>query len=156
MESKTFQQMFKDATKGNQPFPYQITFAGAAQLPELLNVPTGAGKTATAILGWLWRRCFTGDLAVRAACRAAWFIACPCACSWNKPAKKRRPGSSTWDSKKKSMSIFSWAARTPRLGSGTRTRGHSHRHTGHASIPRSQPRLRHEPLPLANALRSPK
>jgi CRISPR-associated endonuclease/helicase Cas3 len=60
-----FKQMFEAATMTCQPFPYQIGFAEADQLPELLNAPTGAGKTATAILGWLWRRCFTMDKTIR-------------------------------------------------------------------------------------------
>ena len=38
------------------PFPYQERLATAPEIPILLNVPTGAGKTAAAVLGWLWRR----------------------------------------------------------------------------------------------------
>lgn len=38
------------------PYPFQTAFAEAAELPHLLNVPTGVGKTATAVLGWLYRR----------------------------------------------------------------------------------------------------
>ena len=53
--------MFREATGGADPFPYQIAFAESWQLPELVNVPTGAGKTATAILGWLWRPRFAED-----------------------------------------------------------------------------------------------
>jgi CRISPR-associated endonuclease/helicase Cas3 len=45
-----------DNPKGRAPYPYQERFAAASQLPHLLRAPTGAGKTATAILGWLWRR----------------------------------------------------------------------------------------------------
>jgi len=52
----TFEELFKKATGGLEPYPYQARFATAESLPHLLNVPTGAGKTATAILGWLWRR----------------------------------------------------------------------------------------------------
>lgn len=54
----TFKDFFRTATDGRDPYPYQERFAMAAELPELLNVPTGVGKTATAILGWLYRRRF--------------------------------------------------------------------------------------------------
>src|SRR5438067_1355067 len=37
------------------PYPYQERFAEAKSLPHLLRAPTAAGKTATAVLGWLWR-----------------------------------------------------------------------------------------------------
>src|SRR5262245_10323249 len=49
-----FQSFFVQATS-SEPYPYQERFAGAEPLPNLLRAPTGAGKTATAILGWLWR-----------------------------------------------------------------------------------------------------
>jgi CRISPR-associated endonuclease/helicase Cas3 len=48
-----------------KPFPYQRALAECAALPELLEVPTGTGKTAAAILGWLWRRRFHPMEAVR-------------------------------------------------------------------------------------------
>ncbi|HBI43803.1 MAG TPA: CRISPR-associated helicase Cas3' [Planctomycetales bacterium] len=52
----TFTDLFNSATCGEQkPFPYQIAFAESGNLPELVHAPTGSGKTATAILGWLWR-----------------------------------------------------------------------------------------------------
>src|SRR5215468_556069 len=51
----TFREFFRTAT-GNWPHPYQRRFAEGAELPHLLRAPTGAGKTATAVLGWLWRR----------------------------------------------------------------------------------------------------
>jgi CRISPR-associated endonuclease/helicase Cas3 len=38
------------------PFPYQRDLAQGDRLPEVLEVPTGTGKTAAAVLGWLWRR----------------------------------------------------------------------------------------------------
>jgi len=50
-----FDNWFKKAT-GRKPFPYQRALAQCGRLPELLEVPTGTGKTAAAILGWLWRR----------------------------------------------------------------------------------------------------
>jgi CRISPR-associated endonuclease/helicase Cas3 len=51
----TFDQFFQRAT-GTAPYAYQRTFAEASTLPDLLEAPTGSGKTATAVLGWLWRR----------------------------------------------------------------------------------------------------
>ncbi|MEW6247046.1 MAG: hypothetical protein AB1555_10085 [Nitrospirota bacterium] len=50
-----FSRWFKQAT-GHEPYPFQIRFACDAALPELVDVPTGLGKTAMAVLGWLWRR----------------------------------------------------------------------------------------------------
>ena len=52
-----FDTFFKLAT-GNPPYPYQTCFAKGERLPDLLSVPTGVGKTATAVLGWLYRRRF--------------------------------------------------------------------------------------------------
>jgi CRISPR-associated endonuclease/helicase Cas3 len=46
---------FKKAT-GHEPFPYQISLALSPQLPQLIGIHTGAGKTAAVILAWLWRR----------------------------------------------------------------------------------------------------
>ncbi len=45
----------KDAKKTERPFDYQERLADEI-LPELLNVPTGAGKTAAILGAWLWRR----------------------------------------------------------------------------------------------------
>src|SRR5436309_12420916 len=70
-----FDNFFHVAT-GHLPFPYQKWLAGdeapgsdgssdsaqriehdeAQALPELLQDPTGTGKTAAAVLGWVWRR----------------------------------------------------------------------------------------------------
>lgn len=52
-----FDDYFKQAMGSDRaPYPYQRAFAEAGELPDLLNVPTGVGKTATAVLGWLYRR----------------------------------------------------------------------------------------------------
>ena len=62
----TFADLFDRATCGEQkPFPYQIAFAESADLPELVHAPTGSGKTATAILGWLWRYFHSGEATPR-------------------------------------------------------------------------------------------
>jgi len=40
---------------GLKPFPYQCRLA-EKPWPELLDVPTGMGKTAAVALAWLWKR----------------------------------------------------------------------------------------------------
>ena len=49
-----FERFFFEAT-GHSPYPWQATVARDG-LPELIDVETGAGKTAGVVLGWLWRR----------------------------------------------------------------------------------------------------
>lgn len=71
----TFDVFFTHAT-GNGPFPFQRDFAGAPQgrsdwqgadgPPALVDVPTGLGKTAMAVLGWLWRRRYADERVRRA------------------------------------------------------------------------------------------
>ncbi|SIO61241.1 CRISPR-associated endonuclease/helicase Cas3 [Singulisphaera sp. GP187] len=61
----TFDKLFKQAT-GNSPYPYQRRLATAPELAELVRVPTGAGKTAGAVLAWLWRRFYAEDKVRRA------------------------------------------------------------------------------------------
>ena len=57
-----FDEFFRQATKIAQgPFPFQRSFATAPSLPNLVRVPTGLGKTAMAVLGWLWRRRFADE-----------------------------------------------------------------------------------------------
>jgi len=63
---KEFIRWFQQAT-GHEPYPFQIRFACDTVLPELVDVPTGLGKTAMAVLGWLWRQRFHPDEAVRKA-----------------------------------------------------------------------------------------
>ncbi len=60
MTFNNFDDFFLEAT-GEQRFPYQAEFANRPDLFELVHAPTGAGKTATAILGWLWRRRFATE-----------------------------------------------------------------------------------------------
>ena len=50
-----FTDFFTKAT-GNYPYPYQTRLAEGPTLPNLLQAPTGAGKTEAVVLAWLWRR----------------------------------------------------------------------------------------------------
>jgi CRISPR-associated endonuclease/helicase Cas3 len=56
----TFREFFQLATRsesdphGRSAYPYQERFAEDSRW-HLVRAPTGAGKTATAVLGWLWR-----------------------------------------------------------------------------------------------------
>ena len=49
-----FTEFFTTAT-GYQPYPYQAELADGEELPALLKVPTGAGKTEAAVLGWFYK-----------------------------------------------------------------------------------------------------
>ncbi len=51
-----YAQFFKTAFGKGDPFDYQYRLARVASLPSLLNVATGAGKTAAIVGSWLWRR----------------------------------------------------------------------------------------------------
>jgi CRISPR-associated endonuclease/helicase Cas3 len=50
-----FDKFVRTATKGKSPYPYQRRLADGG-LPDVLCVPTGAGKTLAATLPWLYRR----------------------------------------------------------------------------------------------------
>jgi CRISPR-associated endonuclease/helicase Cas3 len=55
---KTFDALFREAT-GYRPYAYQARIARDG-LPEVVQAPTGAGKTGV-ILAWLWRRLYGPD-----------------------------------------------------------------------------------------------
>ena len=55
-----FSAVFEKAC-GFAPYDYQIRLATGEQLPELLDIPTGVGKTAAVVLAWLWRRRFAEE-----------------------------------------------------------------------------------------------
>lgn len=61
----TFDEFVRKATDGQKPYAYQSRLA-AEGLPDVLRIPTGAGKTLAAILPWLYRRVHHPDRAVRA------------------------------------------------------------------------------------------
>ena len=48
--------VFFRAAFNHEPFDYQRRLAMSEELCSLVNVPTGAGKTAATLGGWLWRR----------------------------------------------------------------------------------------------------
>lgn len=54
-----FEQFFEIAT-GHGPYGYQSRLA-KSDWPELLDIPTGLGKTAAVIMAWLWKRCVARD-----------------------------------------------------------------------------------------------
>lgn len=56
-----FEVFFERAT-GRRPFPYQRRLALDEPLYQLIDVPTGAGKTAAVVLAWLWRRRFAEEV----------------------------------------------------------------------------------------------
>ncbi|MGH8644134.1 MAG: type I-G CRISPR-associated helicase/endonuclease Cas3g [Gammaproteobacteria bacterium] len=51
----TYDAFFREAQLGAAPFPYQQRLA-LEDWPELLDVPTGLGKTAAVTLAWAWKR----------------------------------------------------------------------------------------------------
>lgn len=59
MNLPRFDQFFNDAT-GHPPYDYQSRLAGndsgTACRSQLINVPTGLGKTAAVVIAWLWNR----------------------------------------------------------------------------------------------------
>jgi CRISPR-associated endonuclease/helicase Cas3 len=52
---------FHKATGREVPFEYQTRLAERDTWPDLLEAPTGAGKTAAIVLAWLWRRHFAPE-----------------------------------------------------------------------------------------------
>jgi len=48
--------VFFRAAFNHEPFDYQRRLAMSEEMCSLVNVPTGAGKTAATLGGWLWRR----------------------------------------------------------------------------------------------------
>lgn len=61
ISSVSFEALFRQATAEPSPLPYQARLALNNPLPVLMDVPTGLGKTAGAILAWVWRRRFADD-----------------------------------------------------------------------------------------------
>jgi len=59
-EDVGFDAFFKKATD-HDPYPFQKRLALGELLPELIDVPTGMGKTDAVVLAWLWRRRFASQ-----------------------------------------------------------------------------------------------
>lgn len=68
------------ATRGNPagfvPYAYQQRIAEDG-FPDLIQVPTGSGKTMAAVLPYLWRRLFHADPSIRAATPRRLIVALP-------------------------------------------------------------------------------
>ena len=59
MTDKSYKEFFKTAMgwedKDGTPYPYQEKLA-TESWPELLDIPTGLGKTAAVVLAWVHKR----------------------------------------------------------------------------------------------------
>ena len=55
-----FDAFFRKAT-GHDPYPFQKRLAACDRLPELIDIPTGLGKTDAVVLAWLWRKRFASQ-----------------------------------------------------------------------------------------------
>lgn len=55
-----FARFFEQATE-HTPFPYQVRLAEDPDLPEVISIPTGLGKTAAVTMAWLWHRYGAGE-----------------------------------------------------------------------------------------------
>ncbi len=58
MINVSYNELFTTATGLPEPFKYQEILATTPTFPEMIDIPTGLGKTAAVILGWLYRRRF--------------------------------------------------------------------------------------------------
>jgi len=56
-----FGDFFKAATTGRSAYAYQCALASERFQSRLVHLPTGCGKTAAALLAWLWRRSVDRD-----------------------------------------------------------------------------------------------
>ncbi len=57
---REYEAIFKQAmANGRCPYPFQARLATAEAFPSVLAIPTGLGKTAAAVLGWIYRRRFS-------------------------------------------------------------------------------------------------
>lgn len=54
-----FQALFQQAT-ANEPYPYQTRLA-TEPWPDMLNIPTGLGKTAAVTLAWIFKRGYRAE-----------------------------------------------------------------------------------------------
>ena len=54
MHYTTYSEFFKKATSFD-PYPYQINIAENKDFPQILEVPTGTGKTSSIVIAWIWK-----------------------------------------------------------------------------------------------------
>jgi len=54
MYSADYSEFFKKATSF-APYPYQINIAENNDFPQVIEVPTGTGKTSSIIIAWIWK-----------------------------------------------------------------------------------------------------
>ena len=59
MTKISYEDLFKTAT-GFEPFPYQVKIA-KEDYPDIIDVSTGAGKTASVVISWLWKRRYASE-----------------------------------------------------------------------------------------------
>ena len=164
--TETFRRATRQqATDGcSTPLPYQVALATEGpSMPVLLDVPTGLGKTAGAVLAWLWRR----RISIRGPTCAPRHpedlcIASLCGCSSSKltarpgggcenpessgrPPNENRPNSDPCPTEISGNIqlpfICCWAAMKIRLGFVAGARRDPDWDAGHAPFPRSQSRL---------------
>lgn len=64
-QKDTFFDTFFQKASAHQPYPFQRSIATSDIIPDLVEIPTGLGKTDAIILGWLWRRRFDPDGDIR-------------------------------------------------------------------------------------------
>jgi CRISPR-associated endonuclease/helicase Cas3 len=84
MSNLSFDDVFRAATSFEKPFEYQCRLAcgpeaslqnreslkhGTECKSQLINIPTGLGKTAAVVLASLWNRVLWVGTAVRSQCR---------------------------------------------------------------------------------------
>lgn len=65
LDRKRYDEFFTQATGFPKPYDYQRRLALGRNIPDVLRIPTGVGKTAAIILGWLFRRFLHPDSEVR-------------------------------------------------------------------------------------------
>lgn len=75
MTNESYPEMFRRAS-GYEPHGYQVRVA-AGDLPDLIEIPPGYGKTAAIVLAWVWRRRFSPDPKTRSSTPRRLIIALP-------------------------------------------------------------------------------
>lgn len=65
MAWSSYWDFFTYMTGGTHPYRYQHRLAEVPELPALVRLPTGVGKTWAVLLAWAWRRLYHPDPAIR-------------------------------------------------------------------------------------------